>query len=45
MRSDRDLPIGQAWARFWDDWEPEKNDKRGDAEMGPVKNKGEKGAD
>lgn len=37
MRSDSDLPTGEAWARSWAEWVPEKNDKREDAEMRPVK--------
>lgn len=44
MRSGSDLPTRLPWARFWDNWEPEKNAERGDAEMGPVKNEGEQGA-
>lgn len=44
VRSGSDLPTRLPWARFWDNWEPEKNAERGDAEMGPVKNEGEQGA-
>lgn len=44
MRSESDLPTGQAWARFWAEWVPEKN-KRGDAEMRPVKKGEGEGAD